>query len=139
MMFFANSRKLAKFIGKAPKQRLGYFDLYNLKLNDISVNLYVGRKRATKSTHIHCTEGGDIIREKFYPFGGMSRPAREKKYVLKPVCDKAAISVVIIRGIPGMIVGLDGLIKSHNNVPEPNKVFLMLEHNAMDFLRPICN
>ena len=138
-MRFAKSKELYKFIGKAPKQKLEYFDLYNLKFDAISVNLYVSRKRATKSTLIHCTESGDIIREQFYLFGGMSRPAREKKYVLKPICDKIAISVVIIRGTPGIIVGLDGLIKSHNNSPEPNKVFLMLEHDAMDFLRHICS
>ena len=136
-MSFADSRKLSKFIGKSPKRRLDYFDLYSLKLNDISVNLYVGRKRATKATHIHCTESGDIIWEQFYPFGGMSRTSREKKYVLKPTCDKTAISVVIILGSPGVIVGLDGLIKSHNNTPETNKVFLMLEHEAIVFLRLI--
>ena len=136
-MSFADSRKLSKFIEKSPKRRLDYFDLYSLKLNDISVNLYVSRKRATKATHIHCTESGDIIWEQFYPFGGMSRPSREKKYVLKPTCDKTAISVVIILGNPGVIIGLDGLIKSHNNTPETNKVFLMLEHEAIDFLRLI--
>ena len=87
-MSFADSRKLSKFIGKSPKRRLDYFDLYSLKLNDISVNLYVSRKRATKATHIYCAESGDIIWEQFYPFGEMSRPAREKKYVLKPACEK---------------------------------------------------
>ena len=87
-MCFDDSIKLSKFIGKSPKHRLDYFDLYNLKINNISVNLYISRKRATKSTHIHCAESGDIIWEQFYPFGGMSRPAREKKYVLKPACKK---------------------------------------------------
>ena len=136
-MFFDTSRKLKKIIGNAPKQNLEHFYLYNLKINDIAVNLYVSKKRATKATHIHCTESGDIMWEQFYLFGGMSRPAREKKYVLKPICDRTVISVVIIRGNPGVIVGLDGLIKSHNNVPKPNKIFLMVERNAMDFLRPI--
>ena len=64
-MCFVNSRKLSKFIGKAPKQRLDYFDLYNLKFNDIAANLYVSGKRATKATYIHCTESGDIIWEQF--------------------------------------------------------------------------
>ena len=128
MMCFANSRKLSKFIGKAPKQRLEHFDLYNLKLNDTSMNLYVSRKRATTATHIHCTESGDIIWEQFYPFGGMSRPAREKKYALKPICDKNSITVVIIRGTPGNITGLDnGIFKSHLTVPEKNTVYLRTE------------
>ena len=138
MMCFANSRKLSKFIGKAPKQRLEHFDLYNLKLNDTSMNLYVSRKRATTATHIHCTESGDIIWEQFYPFGGMSRPARERRYALKPVRDKNIITAVIIRGTPGEIMGLDNeIFKSHLVVPEKNSIYLMTEKNAIEFLESI--
>ena len=134
-MFFDTSRKLKKIIGNAPKQNLEHFYLYNLKINDIAVNLYVSKKKATKATHIHCTEGGDIMWKQFYPFGGMSRPAREKKYALKPICDKNAITVVIIRGTPGNITGLDnGIFKSHLTVPEKNSVYLMTEKNVVEFL-----
>ena len=137
-MFFATSRKLKKIIGDAPKQNLEHFFLYNLKLNDIAVNLYISKKRATKATHIHCTESGDIMWEQFYPFGGMSRPAREKKYALKPLCDKNAITVVIIRGTPGNIAGLDnGIFKSHLTAPEKNTVYLMTEKNSIKFLESI--
>ena len=137
-MCSADLRKISKFIGKYPKHRLDYFDLYNLKLNDISVNLYVSRKRATKATHIHCTDSGDIMWEQFYLFGGMSRPAREKKYALKPLCDKNAITVVIIRGTPGNITGLDnGIFKSHLTVPEKNTVYLMTEKFLTKFLESI--
>ena len=134
-MFFATFRKLKKIIGNAPKQNLEHFYLYNLNLDDISVNLYVSIKRATKRAHIHCTESGDVIWEQFYPFGGMSRPSREKKYVLKPVCDNNSITVVIIRGAPGNITGLDnGIFKSHSATPEKNNVYLMTEKNLTNFL-----
>ena len=137
-MFFATSRKLKKIIGDAPKQNLEYFYLYNLKLNDISVNLYVSKKRATKATHIHCTESGDIMWEQFYLFGGMSRPSREKKYALKPQCDKTAITVVVIRGEPGNIIGLEsGIFKSHLSVVQNNNVYLMLEKDVLAFLTSI--
>ena len=137
-MLFAPYRKLKKIIGEAPKQNLEYFYLYNLKLNDIAVNLYVSKKRATKRAHIHCTESGDIMWEQFYPFGGMSRPAREKKHALKPLRDKNAITVVIIRGTPGNITGLDnGLFKSHLTAPEKNTVHLMTEKNLAEFLESI--
>ena len=137
-MCFAASIKLSKFILKSPKHRLDYFDLYNFKINDISVNLYISRKKATKSTHIHCAESGDIIWEQFYPFGGMSRPAREKKYALKPLCDKNAISAVIIRGTPSNITGLDnGIFKSHLATPERNNVYLITEKNSIQFLESI--
>ena len=137
-MFFCIQRNLSRFIGKTPKQSFDCFDLYNLKLNDTSVNLYISRKRASKATHIHCTESGDIVWEQFYPFGGMSRPAREKKYVLKPACDKNAITIVIIRGTPGNITGLDNVIfKSHLSAPEKNNIFLMTELSAPRFLNTI--
>jgi len=138
MMFFVPSRKLKKIIGDTPKQNLEYFYLYNLNLNDIAVNLYVSKKRTTKRAHIHCTESGDVIWEQFYPFGGMSRPAREKTYVLKPIFDKNAITVVIIRGTPGNITGLDnGIFKSHLTAPEKNAVYLMTGNNSMQFLESI--
>ncbi len=127
-MFFVPSRKLKKIIGDAPKQNLEHFYLYNLNLNDITFNLYISKKRATKATHIHCTESGDVIWEQFYPFGGMSRPAREKTYVLKPICDKIAITIVIIRGTPSNITGLDnGIFKSHLSAPKLNNIYLMME------------
>ena len=137
-MFFATCRNLKKIIGDAPKQNLEHFYLYNLKLNNIAINLYVSKKRATKATHIHCTESGDIMWEQFYLFGGMSRPSREKKYVLKPVCDKSAITVVVIRGEPGNIIGLEsGIFKSHLSVVQNNNVYLMLEKDVLAFLTSI--
>lgn len=127
-MLFA-SRKLKKIIGDAPKQNLEHFYLYNLKFNDIAVNLYVSKKRATKSTHIHCAESGDIIWEQFYPFGGMSRPAREKKHVLKPQCDKNIITVVVIRGNPQEIIGLDiGFFQSVEMSLEFGNAYLVTEN-----------
>ena len=133
-MFFATCRKLKKIIGDAPKQNLEHFYLYNLKLNDIAVNLYVSKKRATKATHIHCAESGDIMWEQFYLFGGRSRPASEKKYALKPLYDKSSITVVVIRGTPSIIIGLDnGMFKSHLSHPQQNCIYLMTERNIKTF------
>ena len=137
-MFGTSSLKLKRIIGNSAKESLEHFYLYNLRHNDITVNLYISKKRATRATHIHCAESGDIVWEQFYPFGGMSRPAREKKYALKPLCDKNAITVVIIRGTPGNITGLDNVIfKSHLSAPEKNNIFLMTELSAPRFLNTI--
>ena len=130
-MFFATYRKLKKIIGDAPKQNLEHFYLYNLKLNDIAVNLYISKKRATKRVHIHCTESGDILWEQFYPFGGMSRPSREKKYVLKPQRDKNAITVVVVRGNPQEIIGLDdGNLKLFRTSLELGDTYLVTENKS---------
>ena len=138
-MFFATSRKLKKIIGDAPKQNLEHFYLYNLKLNDIAVNLYVSKKRATKRAHIHCTESGDIMWEQFYLFGGMSRPYREKKYVLKPQCDKTSIAIVVVSGNPQEITGLDnGFFRSSQMPIKFGNVYLITE-NEFYLLQKIFN
>lgn len=136
-MCFSKFKELSLLVGKAPEEKFEYFDLFNLKFNDASVNLYVSRKRATKATHIHCTESGDIIWEQLYLFGGLSRPVREKRYVLKPVCDKDAVTVVAIKGKPGNMIGLDEKIKSRKTFPETNKVFLMSSMYVVPFLKLI--
>ena len=137
-MYFIPSKRLRILIKNSTKTSLEFFNLYQFEYKEQDVNLYISHKRARKSTHIHCTESGDIIWEQFYPFGGMSRPAREKKYALKPICDKNAITVVIIRGIPGNITGLDnGIFKSHLSAPEKNNVYLMTEKNSVHFLKSI--
>lgn len=137
-MCFAFQKNLTRLTKGATKQVLEFFDLYNLKRGETAIRLYISRKRATTSTRIHCTEAGDIIWEQFYPFGGMSRPAREKKYVLKPEEDKWAISIVIIKGKPNDIVGLDdAIIKSHLAEPKPNGIYLMSEKDVTRFLEAI--
>ena len=132
------SLKLRTRVKNPEKTSFEFFDLYQFEYKEQNVNLYISHKRARKSTHIHCTESGDIIWEQFYPFGGMSRPAWEKKYALKPICDKNAITFIIIRGTPGNITGLDnGIFKSHLSAPEKNNVYLMTEKNSKQFLDSI--
>ena len=139
-MRFINSGILKEIIKNAPRQSLESFYLYDLKLNDMGVNLYVSKRRATKATHIHCTEGGDIVWEQFYPFGGMSRPARERRYALKPKCDKSSVTIVVIRGKPAIIKGLEtNIFRSHLSAPETNNIYLMPERNISDFLELIFN
>ena len=130
--------KLRTFVKNSDKTSLNSFDLYQFEYKKQTVKLYVSHKCARKSTHIHCTESGDIIWEQFYPFGGMSRPSREKKYVLKPERDKNAITVIVIRGNPGNIIGLEnGIFNSHLSEPKQNNIYLMTEKNAIDYLGSI--
>ncbi len=136
-MHFILSKKLRTIIKNSAKTTLDFFNLYQLKYKEQNVNLYISHKRARRSTRIHCAESGDIIWEQFYPFGGMSRPAREKKYVLKPEFDKNAITVVVIRGNPGDIIGLDnGVFKSHLSESKKN-IYLLTETNAINFFESI--
>ena len=137
-MYFIPSKKLRVLVKNSTKTSLEFFDLYQVEYKEKNVNLYISHKRATKATHIHCTESGDIIWEQFYPFGGMSRPSREKKYVLKPECDKNAITVIVIRGNPGNIIGLEnGIFNSHLSEPKKNNIYLMTEKNVINYLESL--
>lgn len=134
-MYFITLKKLRALAKNSVKTSLEFFDLYQVKYNEQNVKLYISHKRARGSTHIHCTESGDIIWEQFYLFGGMSRPAREKKYVLKPECDKNAITVIIIRGNPGNVIGLEnGIFNSHSSELKKNSIYIMTEKNAINYL-----
>jgi len=66
-MFGTSSLKLKRIKGNSTKESLEHFYLYNLKHNDITVNLYISKKRATKRAHIHCTESGDLLWSNFTP------------------------------------------------------------------------
>ena len=137
-MYFIPSKKLRVLVKNSTKTSLEFFDLYQVEYKEKNVNLYISHKRATKATHIHCTESGDIIWEQFYPFGGMSRPSREKKYILKPERDKNAITVIAIRGNPGNIIGLEnGIFNSHLSEPKKNSIYLMTEKNAIHYLESL--
>ena len=137
-MYFIPSKKLRILVKNSTKTSLEFFDLYQVEHKEQNLNLYISHKRATKATHIHCIESGDIIWEQFYPFGGMSRPSREKKYVLKLECDKNAITVIVVRGNPGNIIGLEnGIFNSHLSEPKKNSIYLMTEKNAINYLESL--
>ena len=137
-MCFAVYAKLKKIIGDAPKQSLEHFYLYNLRINGIPFNLYISKKRATKATVISCTDGGDLIREQLYPFGGMARPSREKKYVLKPAFSKGSFTAVIIRGKPGSIIGQDnGVFTSDLSKSVDGRIYIASEADAVGFISSV--
>ena len=144
--------RLKKYLGGAAAEETDHLLLYRLTVNGIPVRLYITKARATRATHILLTESGDLIREVLYPFGGLSRPARERTYILKPTAERGAITVIIIRGTPGSIVGLDNVlvdstlppyaegrtvIRSHLFPPAPSEVYLMTEKRASAFLSSI--
>jgi len=91
--------------------------------------VYVSKTRATKATHIECRADNTIYWVQFYPFGGMSQPSRVEKVFIKPVCQKDVTSIVIIRGKPGLITGLDeGIYVSGRGIPKSkNSVYVMSE------------
>ncbi len=79
---------------------------YSLYKKD-SIYLYIIKKRMSKRIIIHLEESGDTVLEQMYPFGGMSKPSQVKGFTLKPYTNKNTITIVLYRGTPLLIKGLD--------------------------------
>lgn len=91
--------------------------------------VYVSKARATKATHIECRNDNTIYWIQFYPFGGMSRPSRAERVFIKPIPGREETSIVLIKGKPGLITGLDeGIFVSSRGTPKTkNCVYVMSE------------
>ncbi len=91
--------------------------------------VYVSKTRATKATHIECRADSTIYWVQFYPFGGMSRPSRVEKVFIKPIPKKDATSIVVIKGKPGLITGLDDgmFVSSRENTKTKDSVYVLSE------------
>lgn len=90
---------------------------------------YVSKSRATKATHIECRANNTIYWVQFYPFGGISTPSRVENVFIKPICQKDKTTLVIIKGKPGIITGLDEeMFISSRGIPKSdNSVYVMSE------------
>ena len=92
-------------------------------------SVFVSADRAAKSTHIECREDGTIYWIEFYPFGGIMTPRRTEKVFFKPVLRDDEIQIVVIKGKPGMIKGLDeGIYLSYSRSgSKGKKVYVITE------------
>lgn len=91
--------------------------------------VYVSKARANKGTHVECRDDNTIHWIQLYPFGGMSSPSRVERVFLKPIPKNEETTVVIIKGKPGLITGLDeGIFVSSRGTPKSkNSVYVMSE------------
>ena len=76
-------------------------------LGDKRYTAHVTKRSAGRATHIHCREDGAVYWEQLYIMGGMSRPSSETSLLIRPKGQENARTLVIIRGKPAMITGLD--------------------------------
>lgn len=76
-------------------------------LNGQKYAVYQTKKAANKATHIHCNGDEAIYWEQYYIMGGICTPSVEKSFLVKPERNADEIAIVVIKGKPGVIVGLD--------------------------------
>lgn len=92
--------------------------------------IYHTKKRAAKATRIDCGEDGTLYRTQYYIAGGHGSPSAVKKPLLRPRRNPDEIVIVVIKGKPGTIAGLDeGIWVSAKNgkLRSEKDVFVMSE------------
>lgn len=76
-------------------------------LNGQKYVVYTTKKAATKATRIYCEADNTIYWEQYYMMGGMCTPSIVKTVLVKPERKPDEIAIVVIKGKPGVIIGLD--------------------------------
>ena len=69
--------------------------------------VYYTKKNATKGTRIYCENDGAVYWEQLTMMGGMCTPSIEKHILVKPKKELDEELIVVIKGKPSVIVGLD--------------------------------
>ncbi|MBQ3074965.1 MAG: helix-turn-helix transcriptional regulator [Clostridia bacterium] len=92
--------------------------------------LYFTKKSASKATRIDCGTDGTLYWTQYYIAGGHGNPSVVKKPLLKPGRLPDEIAIVVIKGQPGTISGLDeGIWVSAKNgkLRDRKQIFVMSE------------
>lgn len=76
-------------------------------LNGQKYVIYFTKKAATKSTRIYCDADNTIYWEQCYMIGGICTPSFVKSTLIKPERKSDEIAIVVIKGKPTVITGLD--------------------------------
>ena len=85
-------------------------DIYkkvSFELNAQKYAVYISKSSATKATRIYCEADGTVYWEQYYIMGGICTPSIVKNVLVKPERMNDEIAIVVIKGKPGVIVGLD--------------------------------
>ena len=102
MSFQETFRRLGKIVDETELYRTVEFVFGGQKYV-----IYETKNRATKGTHIECRPNGTVYWVQLYMFGGLSTPSRVESVLIKPKRRSDEIVIVLIKGKPGNITGLD--------------------------------
>ncbi len=88
--------------------------------------VYQSLQTATKATQIHCEKDRTIYWVQFYPIGYIQGPPTKTVFV-KPFHESDEIVIVLIKGKPGAILGLDdnGFVSSRGTQRTKNDIYVM--------------
>ena len=108
-------------------------DLYRkvtFEVNSQKYAVYISKNSATKATRIYCETDNTVYWEQYYMMGGICTPSIVKNVLVKPKREKDEITLVVIKGKPGAIVGLDEgrwVSAKKGKLGSPKDIFVMSE------------
>ena len=105
-----------------------HFKTIEFTIGKQKYTVYQSQQSANKATHITCDKDGAVYWEQFYPIGYISSIST-KNVLIKPQRKADEIVIVLIKGRPAVIVGLDenGFVSSRNIRKKDTDVFVMSE------------
>lgn len=88
----------------------------------------LSKQTAGKGTHIHCKANGTVVWEQLR-MGGVAQPQREQYVLTRPMPDKKIVTVVVIKGKPDLITGLDdnGFVSTGGKRKKDSDLWVMTE------------
>ncbi len=111
MSFYSRYRKFA-----SPDDFNEYVNVSALDVADKKYVVYMTKKAAGKNVQIRCEKDETIYWEEYHMMGGMGTPSIEKKVLFKPRINRGETAIVVIKGKPAIITGLDeGIFLSAKN------------------------
>lgn len=93
-------------LGKTVEENDG-FKKTVFELNGQKYAVYTSKSTATKATRIYCESDGAVYWEQHYMMGGPCTPSIVKSVLVKPERADDEITLVVVKGKPGVIAGLD--------------------------------
>ena len=94
----------------------------------------LSKQSAGKGTHIHCKANRTVTWEQLR-IGGMAGPQREEFVLAHPRPTDKEITLVVIKGKPDLITGLDdnGFVSVKGTFKKPTDIYLMTEAELKTF------
>jgi hypothetical protein len=104
------------------------FKTVRFTIGNQKYTIYQSKQIATKATHIDCNKDGTIYREQFFSIGPIATTS-EKQVLIKPCPSNDEISIVLIKGKPAVIAGLDenGFVSSRGIRKKQSDIYVMTE------------
>ncbi len=104
------------------------YETVRFSIGDQKYTVYRSKRTAVKATHIECAESGTVYWKQLYAVGHILCDP-EISVLIQPHSSADETVIVLIKGKPGVIKGLDenGFISSRGIRKKPTDVYIMSE------------